>query len=200
MKSRKSCHRNCDGGSLPAASARRRSPRSAMPRTASTAGNRTLLAGWYSSVLQVERADFLVLALAYALVEALAALFAQPAALHHLPHNLRDGVEFARRIIGRRLVEIAQHVHPYVEAYDIDQSEAGAFGQADQRAGERVHFFHRETELPGELRHLGAPEAADAVADEIRRVLAHAPRPCPGAGRRIPTPRRARAHACRRRE
>ncbi len=61
---------------------------------------------------------------------------------------------------------------PHVEADYVDQAEAGAFGQADQRPGQRVYFFHGEIELSGELADFRAKETPDAIADEVGSILA----------------------------
>ena len=99
----------------------------------------------------VQRPDLLVGAFADALVETLPALFSQPAALHHLLHDFGNAIQLARRVERRGVVQIAQHMDPHVQADHVDQAEAGAFRQADQRPGQRVHFLHREIELLGEL-------------------------------------------------
>src|SRR5262249_2931021 len=120
----------------------------------------------------VDRPDFFFGALAHALVKTLAGLLAEPAALHHRFENGRDDVEIARGIVRGRLAEIAQHMYPNVDADDVQQAEAGALGQSDDRAGERIHLLNGEIELLGELVYLGAEKTTDAVADEVRGVLA----------------------------
>ncbi len=122
--------------------------------------------------LAVERPDLFFGAFADAFVEALSALFAEPAAIHHLLHDVGDAVQFTRRIVGRGGVEIAQDVDPDIEADDIDEAEAGTLGQADQGAGEGIDLFDGVAAFLGELRDFGAEETADAIADEVGRVLA----------------------------
>ncbi len=88
--------------------------------------------------LAVDGVDFFLRALAHALVETLAALLAQPAALDHALHEIGNHEPVARRIVRHQFVQIAQHVRPHVEADDIDQTEARALWQPDQRAGKGV--------------------------------------------------------------
>ena len=122
--------------------------------------------------LQVERVNLLVVALAGALVEALAALFAEPSALDHLREEGRQHEALAPRIVGDQLVKIARDMRPDIQADDIEQAIAGALGQSDQRAGERVDLFDGEAIFDGQLLDGGAEEAADAVGDEVGSVLA----------------------------
>ena len=63
-------------------------------------------------------------------------------------------------------------MRPDVEADDIDQAVTGAFRQADERPGERVHFFDRVVVLEGDFVDSRAVERADSIRDEVRRVLA----------------------------
>ena len=105
------------------------------------------------------------------LVEALAGLIAEPAALDHAAHELGQHEALAPRIAGNRFVEIASHMGPYVQADDVHQAEAGAVGKPDQRAGERVHFFDRVIVLHGYFLDRAAEEASNAVGDEVRRIL-----------------------------
>ena len=82
--------------------------------------------------LPVDGMDFAVFA--DALVAALAALFAQPAAFDHFRQKRLHLETVAERIVRNRLVEILRDVRPDVEAHDIEQAVAGAFRQADQLA------------------------------------------------------------------
>ena len=63
-------------------------------------------------------------------------------------------------------------MHPHIEADNVDQAEAGALGQPDQRPRQRVHFLHRVIALFGEQPHFRPEEAADAIADKVGRILA----------------------------
>ena len=129
-----------------------------------------LVGGMIFERLAVERVDFAVFA--DALVEALAALVAEPSALHHFGDERRELEPLAERIVGNGFVEILRDVLPDVEPDDVEQAVAGALRKADQRAGERVDFFDREIVLDGEALDGGAEESADAVGDEVRRVFA----------------------------
>ena len=75
-------------------------------------------------------------------------------------------------VVRGRLIKIRSDERPDIQADDIEQTEAGAVGQADQRAGERVDFFDGEIAFHRELLNGSAEEAADAVGDEVRRILA----------------------------
>src|SRR5947207_3489353 len=92
----------------------------------------------------VEHLDFAVVALADAFVKALAGFFAEPVALDHFLFEIEREKTVSPRIIGNQVVEIAADKGPYVQADDIEQAEAGAIGQADQRSSERVDFFDGE--------------------------------------------------------
>ena len=67
-------------------------------------GERRLLRQAILQRLAVQRPDFLVRAFADAFVEALAALFAEPAALHHVLHDFGNAIQLARRVERRRLI------------------------------------------------------------------------------------------------
>jgi len=68
-------------------SVRRRNGRSSMLRTPSTDGKRAFSQKMIFERVQIERVDFFGVALPDALIEALAALIAQPAALDHFAKN-----------------------------------------------------------------------------------------------------------------
>src|SRR5690349_14842193 len=63
-------------------------------------------------------------------------------------------------------------MRPDVDAYDIEQTVAGALRQSDQLPGQQVHLFDRQILLDGQLLNRGAEERADAVGNEVGCVLA----------------------------
>ena len=70
------------------------------------------------------------------------------------------------------VVEIVCDVSPNIQAYDVEQTVAGALGQADERPGKRIDFFHRVIVLNRYLVSCRSVECADAVAYEVRSVFA----------------------------
>ena len=73
---------------------------------------------------------------------------------------------------GDGFVEILRDVLPDVEPDDVEQTVTGAFGKPDQRPGERVDLFDGEVVLDGQPLHRGTEKCADAIGDEVRRILA----------------------------
>ena len=55
---------------------------------------------------------------------------------------------------------------------EAEQAEAAAVGESDQRAGDGVDFLYRVITVDRNLLNGSAEEAADAVGDKVRRVLA----------------------------
>src|SRR5262245_12499388 len=105
------------------------------------------------------------------LVEALACLVPQPAALDHLLHEFRYDESVAPRIARNRVLEIARDVSPYIQPHDVQQAITGAVGKADQRPGERVDFFDRVLVFYRDPLDRSPEEAADPVGDEVGCVL-----------------------------
>ena len=96
-----------------------------------------------------------------ALVESLAGFFAQPLPLDHFLFEIERQEAVAPRIVGNGVIQICADECPHVQADDIEQAEAGAVGKADQRPGERVHFFDGEILFDRDL--------ADGPAEESCR-------------------------------
>ena len=120
--------------------------------------------------VQVDRVDFLFLA--DALVETLTGLFAEPAALHHLLEARRRKETLAPRIGRCPFIKIRADKRHDVEADDIEQAERSAIGKSDQRAGEEVDLFNGVAAFCRDVERGAAEEAADAIRDEVRCVLA----------------------------
>jgi hypothetical protein len=118
--------------------------------------------------LPVERADLpAVLA-----VEAAAGLLAQVPALDHDLHEVRNAEHLAEGIGRDRVVEVGRDLRADVHAGDVGRAEGRAARAADGGTRERVHVLDREVEVDHGLQDGTEAERADAVADEVRRVLA----------------------------
>ncbi len=74
-------------------------------------------------------------------------------------------------IFRNQLIKICSDERPHIEADQIEQTEAGAIGHANQRASERVHFFDGEIVFQHRLADSSAQKTADSIGDEIGRVL-----------------------------
>jgi len=74
-------------------------------------------------------------------------------------------------VVGGHFVEVLSDERPDVEADDIEEAEAGAVRQADEGTGERVDFFDGEIFFDHRFGDGAAEEGADAVGDEVGRVL-----------------------------
>ena len=107
-----------------------------------------------------------------ALIEALATLIAQPSAIQHALEESGHLKTLAPGVVGHGVIEVRIDVRPDVEAHQIAETEGSRIRQADQRAGEHVHFLNGVVALLHVLVDGGAEEAADAVGDEVGRVLA----------------------------
>ena len=121
----------------------------------------------------VEGMDLLLLADAF--VAALAGLIAQPFAIDHLLARRKGCMDEAverSRVVGNSVIEVAGDVQSQTSRPTMsEQAVAGAFGQADKRAGEEIDLFDGEIEIDGEFLDGGTEEAADAVGDEVGGVL-----------------------------
>ena len=119
----------------------------------------------------VERENFGVGAFFDALVKAAAGFFAEPAAADHLFDERGNAVEFARFVIGRIVVDIANDVGEDVEADDIGGAEGGGLGPADGGARAGVHFLDAHAEAGHERKRSEHGKSADAIGDEIWSIL-----------------------------
>ena len=122
--------------------------------------------------LPVDGPDLLLLALDDALVEALSGLLAEPFALQHLQLEVREQEALALGVVGNGGIQVGTDVRPDVQANQVQHAETGAVRQPDEGSGERVGFLNGVVVLQGDLGDGAAKIAADAIGDEIRRVLA----------------------------
>ncbi len=125
---------------------------------------------------QVQVPELALAVLIHPLVEALFGLVAQPAVGNHLAQHAVGAfrVQVALRfcVVGDGLRQVAAHVIPNVQADQVEQAEGGRLRAADHRAGDGVHLFDRVAVLQDVVHGEGAGHRSDAVADEVRRVLA----------------------------
>ena len=122
-------------------------------------------------LLPVERKDFRVAALLDALVESAARLLAEPS--FAIIASSSGGTRYISRdsSSGNALVEIADDVGEHVEADDIRRAERRRIRPADRRPRARVDFLDRHIERLHLRKRLQNRECADAIGDEVRRVL-----------------------------
>ena len=99
------------------------------------------------------------------LVEALPGFVAQPAALHQFVENCG---EFAA---GDALREVGGDVREDVDADEIGEAKGSGARPADGGAGERVDFFDGQALLEHEIGGVEHDGDADAVGDEVGRVV-----------------------------
>ncbi len=107
-----------------------------------------------------------------ALVKSLPRFLAQPPIRHHLIHERRRLQPLPPRVVRHHPVQVLRHVHPDIEPDNIQQPVAGRIRQPDHGARQRVHLFNAEVVLHRVLVGARAPHAADAIGDEVRRILA----------------------------
>src|SRR5262249_55620909 len=61
---------------------------------------------------------------------------------------------------------------PDIQADNVEETETRAVRETNERTSDRIDFFHRIFAFDGDFADSAAEKAADAVGDEIRRVLA----------------------------
>ncbi len=142
-----------------------------MLRAASTDGKRGFWRGWYSQRLPIEHQDLAGVSLSRLLVKPLAGFVAEPFLLDHLLLEFERQKALAPGIVRNKFVQIGSDEPPHVEAHQIEQAEAGAVRNADERSGERVHFFDAEIFFQHHLADGAAHETTDPIGDEVGRVL-----------------------------
>ena len=101
-------------------------------------------------------------------IEARPDLIAQQLALQHFLEELRQLQ--VRALVLHRLHEIANHARKHIEADQINGAKGGCLGPA-AGAGQRINLFHGQIHLLHQAKNIQAGKSADAVGDEIRRVL-----------------------------
>ena len=118
--------------------------------------------------LPVDCQSFFARGTALLAVEATVGLVAQPLALDHLAEKAGDH-EVAALVLDAGL--IGGDVSRDVEPDHVDGAESGGPGPADSSAGERVHLLDAQVHLLHQSHDVEHAENADAVGDEIRRVI-----------------------------
>ena len=122
--------------------------------------------------LQIELQDVV----ADLLVEALLGLGAQPLAVDQLGQDRRRVEDVAALVAGQRLGAVARDVHQRVEPDDVGGPEHGALRAARRGAEHHVDLLDGVALLDGLVERAHQRERADAVGDEVGRVLgAHQP-------------------------
>ncbi len=117
--------------------------------------------------LRVDRAD----GLALLLEEARARLLARPPGLDEAGEHVGHLEGLARLVVGDVLVEVLRDVAERVQPHDVGRAERRRLRVADERARQRVDLLDREPPLRELAQRLHHAVDADAVADEVRRVL-----------------------------
>ena len=119
--------------------------------------------------LGIERGDLLVGA---ALEEAALGLVAELLLLDHLADVRGDLEDLPVLVLGQRVEAVVRDVRERVEADEICRAEARALGVRHGRAGDVVDVLGREAVLQHLVDGGHHGVRADAVTDEVRRVLA----------------------------
>jgi len=115
-------------------------------------------------------APFGVLALLF--VEALLRFVAQPLVLEHLVDEGRES-NIGALVFDLLCLrgEVLRHMRHHVDANHVAQPKGSCLRPADRSAGQRVDLFDRETLLLHEADRIAHREGADAVRDEVWRVV-----------------------------
>ena len=106
-----------------------------------------------------------------AAVETAALLLPDPAAAHHLLQRRRRAEGLARLVVRQVLVGVFRDGQGHVQAGQIEQTEGGGAGPAQQGPGQFVDLLHAEPELEHELDRAEKPVRAQAVGDKVGGVL-----------------------------
>ena len=122
-----------------------------------------LAAGRYSTVCQ-SRARRSV---PFFFVEALAGFVAKPAALEHGFYKGREFYGFA----CAGLAKICHHVSEHIETHHVCQAERPGAGPAEDASGKQVDILHSEVLFLHERQGLQHDVDAEAIGDEVRRVV-----------------------------
>ncbi len=117
--------------------------------------------------LRVEHLD----RLAFLLVETGARLLAERALLHELGQHGRRLVDGEKRIVGEVVLHRLDDVRHRVEADHVRRAERRRLRAAEARSGQVVDFVETQAEFLRFGHHRENREDADAVRDEVRRVL-----------------------------
>ncbi len=132
--------------------------------------------------LPIERQTLFAFGAALLLVEARAGFVAQQLALDHLRvegrkfeiATLIEQLDIAASRSGERRREplgILHHMAQNIQSYHVDGAEGGRLREADGSSGQRVHVLNGEVELLHQADDVDHAKSANAVGDEVRRVL-----------------------------
>ena len=120
--------------------------------------------------LPIDREDFfLAIGLLALAIEAALGLVAEPLALQHLLEECGQ-LEIAALVLNVG-GGVAHDVAKDVEADEVGEAEGRGLGPADGGAGQRVDLFDAQVHLHHDPHDVEDGEGADAVGDEVRRVL-----------------------------
>ncbi len=109
--------------------------------------------------------------LAFLLVEAGAGLLAQGARVDQALEHGRGLVHRRERVVVQRVLHGLDYVRHGVQADHVRGAEGGGLGAAQLGAGQVIDHVERDAELLGFGKHRQDREDADAVRDEVGRVL-----------------------------
>ena len=105
------------------------------------------------------------------LVDAALGLLPQRALIHQVGEPARQFEVFMPRIFGQVLAHGVDHMREHVEPDHIQRAEGGALGTSQVTPGERIHGVEAEVERCRMMLGGEHGEHADAVGDEVGRVL-----------------------------
>ena len=127
-----------------------------------------------ATVLQsfrVEHQDFPATVNLLALIKALAALFAQPAALDHRADERRHGKRGLLPGFRHRGLQLVAYVHVNVDAYQVERTERGAARTTQRRPGNAVYFIRTQAQLLHRVQDIREDVKPDAVADKAGYIM-----------------------------
>ncbi len=117
--------------------------------------------------VQIEHVDFL----ADLLVDAALGLLSQRTLIHQIAEPARQFEMFVPRIVGEVLAHGVDHMREHIEADHVQRAEGGALGTTEITPGQRIHRIEAEIECLRMMLGRQHGEHADAVGDEVGRVL-----------------------------
>ena len=106
-----------------------------------------------------------------ALIEALAGLFAQPAALDHRADERRHGKRGLLPGFRHRGPQLVADVHVNVDAYQVECTERGAARTTQGRPGNTVYFIRTQAQLLHRAQGIRQDVEPDAITNEAWYVM-----------------------------
>ena len=134
-------------------------------------GGFDLLFGPVFQGVQIQGQDFLLAVFFDFLVKALAGFVAQPFALQHFFHKVRQFEQVVGFVIRHIFVKPLRHVRQGVQAHNVGRAEGGRFGAAHYRPCVFVHFFHGKAQRLHQVENIHNAIHTDTVGDKGRRVF-----------------------------